>query len=408
LIVDRGPAPAHLTYCTNVHPAHTAAEVLEVLDRDVPAVRRALGDRGPAGRFGVGLRVSDEASRQLREPAWLDRLTERLDQHQLYVFTLNGFPYGPFHGTAVKDAVHRPDWTESARVDYVRRLAELLAALPLPDGEGSISTSPLGYRGHHPDAAAARRASAEALATLCRDLRHIEETTGRWIHVDLEPEPDGLLEQLGEVRRFFVDELLRHGRDHLVRLAGVTPDEAERWIRRHLGVCLDVCHAAVVYESVDEGLAGLAADGIAVGKVQLSSALEASLDHPDEARAVAEALASFDEPVYLHQAAIRHRSDGRIERYPDLGPALRRLPELEGPATLRTHFHVPLFVADYGPLRSTQGHVSELLARREPVSRHLEVETYTWGVLPDALRADLHRSIARELEWVLARPPQET
>ncbi len=401
---------SHLSYCTNVHPAQTADEVLRVVQHDVPAVRRALGDRAPAGSFGVGLRISDEASRPLATPGGLEALQQRLDEHDLYVFTVNGFPYGRFHGEAVKDAVHRPDWTEPERLDYLVRLAGLLARLRLPDNEGSISTSPLAYRGHHPDAAAARQVSARALAELCGALRDLEERTGQWIHVDLEPEPDGILEQLHEARRFFVDELFLHGRDHLAEQAHIARGEAEAWLRRYLGVCLDVCHAAVVFESVDDGIAGLAGEGIAIGKIQLSSALEARFDDAESASAVARALTPFDEPVYLHQVAIRDERTGRIDRHPDLGPALDTLATSPvGLSTLRTHFHVPLFLEDYGPLTSTQAAVRRVLARndRGALCRHLEVETYTWGVLPEGIRTELHASIARELAWVLDRPDLE-
>ncbi|MEO1339102.1 MAG: metabolite traffic protein EboE, partial [Myxococcota bacterium] len=296
----------HLTYCTNVHPGEHATDVANVLSEHVPAVRDALGHKGP---FGVGLRISDMASRELSQPEGIEHLRGLLDQHELYVFTLNGFPYGTFHRAPVKDLVHRPDWTEPARLDYLARLAHLLSKLDLPDNEGSISTSPLGYRKHHPDAKSAIEASALALATLCNELHTLEAETGQWIHVDLEPEPDGLLEQLDETAEFFVEVLLRAGRDHLGRIAGISSNQAEAWLRRYLGVCLDVCHAAVRFESVDEGLERLAAEDIAIGKIQLSSAIEAHWSSADEATAVVEALRFFDEPVYVHQA-VRRGHDG--------------------------------------------------------------------------------------------------
>ncbi|MEN0063499.1 MAG: metabolite traffic protein EboE [Myxococcota bacterium] len=388
-----------LTYCTNVHPGESAADVLRVLDTDVPAVRDALGFKAS---FGVGLRVSDAASRDLSTPQGLAQLRDVLDRHEAYVFTINGFPYGTFHGAPVKDQVHRPDWTEPERPAYLIRLARLLAALSPPGAEGSISTSPLGYRAHHSDPHRAMSEAARALADVAASLVELEAETGQRIHVDLEPEPDGLLETLAQARSFFVDTLFREGRDHLMRQSGIRAEEAERRLRRHLGVCLDVCHAAVVFESLDDGLAGLRAEAIEVGKIQLSSALEARWRDVHEAQAVARALTPFDEPVYLHQVAMQMPS-GAPRRFTDLEPALAALSAGDGEGMLRTHFHVPLFEDDYGALSSTQSAVREVLERlrRGLACRHLEVETYTWGVLPNPPVGGLHASIARELAWVL-------
>ncbi len=384
----------HLTYCTNVHPGESGDETLAILREEVPAVRRALGHEGP---LGVGLRVSDAASRAWASDAALERVRAVLADTDQYVFTLNGFPYGRFHGSAVKDRVYLPDWTQPARLAYTARLARLLAALGPPDGEGSISTCPVGYRGHHADRATALDAAARALGALTQELQALEAETGQWIHVDLEPEPDGLLETVPELVGFFTEHLLRAGRDHLAARAGIPGALAEAWLRRHVGLCLDVCHAAVLGDPILAGLAALRAEGLQLGKVQLSAALEAEWPDARARGAALQALAPFDEATYLHQVAVTEPS-GATRRLPDLGEALRA--ELPDTATLRTHFHVPLFLSDYGVLRSTQAAVEEVLAADLPC-RHLEVETYTFDVLPEGLRIDRTASIARELSWIL-------
>ena len=57
------------------------------------------------------------------------------------------------------------------------------------------------------------------------------------------------------------------------------------------------------------------------------------------------------------------------------------------------------------PFASTQSFIRDVLAihRESPVSSHLEVETYTWDVLPEPFRSgSVDEAVARELAWVRA------
>lgn len=379
----------HLAYCTNVHPGEDWAETRAELVRHLPLLKAALS---PGAPFGVGLRLSDRAARELLDGDRLQRFAAWLDAQGLYVFTLNGFPYGSFHRTAVKDSVYAPDWTRPERLAYTERLARILARL-LPDGmEGGISTVPVSYKRWHATGAArdaALDAGADQLLAAARLLARLAADTGRVIHLDLEPEPDCLLEDAAETVGLF-QRLLRRAE----------PGEAAT-VRRHLRVCWDACHAAVEYEATADALRRFDALGVLVGKLQLSSALRVPLGNRTARQEMAARLRPFAEGTYLHQV-IEKRGDGVLRRYPDLGDALDRIDDPMA-REWRVHFHVPVFAADLGGLATTQPELRTALGllRRRPFCDHLEIETYTWDVLPPALRLDLPRSLLREYEWVL-------
>ena len=379
----------HLAYCTNVHPGEDWAETEAELLRYLPPLKAALS---PGAPFGVGLRLSDRAARELLDGDRLQRFAAWLEAQGLYIFTLNGFPYGSFHRTAVKDSVYAPDWTLPERLAYTARLARILARL-LPYGmEGGISTVPISYKRWYATSTernAALDAGAKQLLAVVRLLARLAADTGQVIHLDLEPEPDCLLEDAAETAGFF---------RRLLRLA--EPGEAAT-VRHHLRVCWDACHAAVEYEATADALRRFDALGILVGKLQLSSALRIPLGNPAARRAATARLRPFAEGTYLHQV-IERRADGMLRRYADLGDALDRSDDPMA-REWRVHFHVPIFAADLGGFATTQPELRAALdlLRHRPFCDHLEIETYTWDVLPPALRLDLPRSLLREYEWVL-------
>jgi len=390
-----------LTYCTNIHPSRDLAEVKANLERYAVPLRERLG---PGQPFGVGLRLSGEESRELLQPGELAAFRQFLDERGLYVFTMNGFPYGPFHGQPVKAGVHAPDWLDPERRAYTLRLIEILSAL-LPDGlEGGISTSPLTYRAwvdeRNPEVwAELTRNVTEVVAALVQ----LRDRTGQLIHLDIEPEPDGLLERSGELADFFRDHLLRAGADQLSRDLGLSPQAARQAMRDHLQVCFDTCHVAVAHESPREALERYHAAGMQIGKIQISSALRLPLSPDTAAREdVLGRLQAFSESTYLHQVIAR-RTDGSLVQFPDLPAAL---PALNDPqlTEARVHFHVPVFSQGFGdsPLASTQAEIVETFTalRDSPFTRHLEIETYTWDVLPPELKVPLLEMVEREYRWV--------
>lgn len=388
-----------LTYCTNIHPSNGLQEVLTNLRRYAPALRERLAPDEP---FGIGLRLSGRESSELLQGDHLLQLKRLLDRHGLYVFTLNGFPYGPFHRQTVKAAVHAPDWRSEERVGYTLRLAEILAYL-LPNGlDGGISTSPLSYKPWvgNGDATLWKHLTRQ-IVRVVEELIRLRNIRGKYVHLDIEPEPDGLLENSTEVVRFYEDWLLTVGAHELADSASISIDEARTRLLEHVRVCFDTCHVAVAYEDPAQVLDRFAKVGIRVGKVQISSALKVILPTETAQRTRLErSLQPFAESTYLHQIVQRNRN-GTFRQYHDLAGNLSHIYDADA-EQWRIHFHVPIFTERYGEFLSTQDdirRVFELLHRRA-FSRHLEIETYTWEVLPTDLKSDLLESIHREYAWV--------
>lgn len=390
---------AHLTYCTNIHPGESWAEVRHNLETHVIAVKERVSPDAP---FGVGLRLGAAAARELLDPIVRAELRGWLDRKGLYVFTINGFPYGPFHGEPVKERVYRPDWQEDERLQYSNDLADLLAELLPSDPtiEGSVSTVPGCYRARSsPDTP---NGMADRLIRHAAHLVALHERTGRVITLALEPEPCCFLETIAETAVFFEHHLFsRTARTFLGQLTGLAAGPAEQALRRHLGVCLDACHAAVEFEEPAQTVAALRGAGIRIPKIQLSAGMRVPrLD----ARSL-RALEPYAEGIYLHQVVARSPG-GALTRYLDLPEALAASRSLEPGVEWRIHFHVPIFRADLGPFESTQPFLAELCAMqaRSALSAHLEVETYTWDVLPGELRGEpVVEAIAREIRWAAAR-----
>jgi sugar phosphate isomerase/epimerase len=386
--------PHHLTYCTNIHPARGFSEVWESLKRHALPLKASLSPDAP---FGIGLRLSGEESREILEGDTLSEFKAWLNENGLYVFTMNGFPHGPFHGQAVKAQVHAPDWRTDERVDYTLRLARSLAEL-LPEGvTGGISTSPLSYKAWVDETDAATwRQLTENIVRVAEYLSKLREEKGVFIHLDLEPELDGLLENSGELVTFFETWLLRDGAEMLAERLGISAEAARRTLLRHIQVCFDTCHVALAYEDPEEVLARFAEKGIRVGKVQISSALELTPQNAEQTRQV---LGPFNEPVYLHQV-IQQNAGGELIRFPDLPEALAA-PLQKNTERWRVHFHVPVFLERTEAFGTTQRTILETLKlhREHPFTEHFEVETYTWSILPDDLKLDLTASIGRELRW---------
>ncbi|MPZ20909.1 MAG: metabolite traffic protein EboE [Luteitalea sp.] len=389
----------HLTYCTNIHPASGWDAVYANLQRYASALKQRLS---PSAPFGIGLRLSAREARELLDGERLADFRAFLAREGLYVALINGFPYGAFHGEPVKDRVYAPDWQDEARVRYTLDLIEILQAL-LPDGlDGGISTSPLSYKPWMPNSdQRAWETVTRNIVRVAEALVRVEQDDGRLIHLDIEPEPDCVLENTDETVAFFERWLLPLGETILADALGIAVTEARAQLLEHVRVCFDCCHFAVAYEDPVAALGRLRAAGIQIGRVQLSSALDVALpSEPAHFAAVAERLRPFADATYLHQVV--ERRGAALCHYPDLDNALGRGRDASA-RQWRIHFHVPLFTDEYDGLGSTQQyvrHVLESIQETRP-TRHLEIETYTWDVLPAGLKMDLLDSIVREYEWVL-------
>ena len=382
----------HLTYCTNIHAGQSWQDIRASLDEYVPAIKSIVAQSQP---MGIGLRLSGEAAAAARQPEALASFRDQLSALGAYVFTINAFPFGPFHGVRVKEDVYLPDWRDRERVAFTANSAAVLAGI-LPDGiEGSISTVPGAFKpnGRSSEAVAAM---ARNLMMAVADLVDLKRRTGKHIALALEPEPCCFLETTDESIAFFEGALLKpETLDMLGGITGVGRSEAEILLRRHLGICYDVCHGSVEYEDTVAALDRLLAAGIAIPKIQLSAAMRI----PAMTKGLIDAVMRYNDGVYLHQSIVR--SGDNLSRHVDLPDAVTAFGEGQADGEWRIHCHVPVFLADLGEISSTRSDLVATLAalRQRTRSSHLEVETYTWDVLPDNIRtgsksADIAREIA--------------
>lgn len=393
---------ANFTYCSNIHSGEEWEDHFEQIKKHLPELKSRLSPDSP---FGVGLRLSAKAASQLKQEDKLDRFRNWLATEDLYLFTINGFPYGSFHGERVKDNVYAPDWTTSDRLNYTTDLIEILADL-LPDGiDGGISTSPVSYKYWEKALDGADDIFAIATVNLARTahrMHQVYEETGKEIHLDIEPEPDCLLENGAETIQFFRDWLFPKGSDFLNSEFGYSRSEAEAILKKHITVCYDTCHFALEFENAETAIDAFKNEGIRIGKTQVSSALKVDWTRPGiSTQNVLSRLKTFDEPVYLHQV-IELRKDESLQQYRDLPEAIKQFDEAVV-QEWRIHFHVPLFLDEFGELHSTRDHIEDALPHllQNTSCRHYEIETYTWEVLPDKFKSDLTDSIEREYRWML-------
>jgi hypothetical protein len=370
----------HLAYCANIHRGEAWAETCAALQKYTLAVKERVC---PSKPYAIGLRLSALAARELAQGETITQFRRWLDQHDCYVFTINGFPFGRFHGQRVKEQVYVPDWTSLERLDYTNLLFDLLAQL-VPSGvEGSVSTVPGSFK-EFIKTDAQQRAMRDNLFKCIQHIERRSQESGRMLHLGLEPEPLCFLETSVETVDFL--EQLRHEHPGDLRL------------EQHLGVNYDTCHLAVEYENPRDALARLADHRIKISKLHLSSALKAKVTAGTRA-----ALAEFADDVYLHQVVARE-AGGKLVRYRDLDVAL----QAQAPAEeWRVHFHIPLHCPATDWFEPTTDHllgVLDALKQNPGLCSHLEMETYTWEVMPPALKSGgVVDQLVGEYDWCLAQ-----
>lgn len=388
----------HLSYCTNIHPGENWQDHFHEIKKAIPNIKDQLSPTRP---FGIGLRLSDIASTELSQPEDLQQFKNWLKDNNCYVFTMNGFPFGNFHHHPVKDNVHTPDWTTQDRVNYTIKLFDILKEL-VPEGmEGSISTSPLSYRHWFKDEKETTAAFEKCTLNILEVVSHlitVYEDSGKILHLNIEPEPDGLLENTFEFIDWYNKYYILLGIKFLEKRSGTTEDKKTS-LQRHLRLCYDVCHSALAYEEIKDVSAELKKNNISIGKVQISSALKINLT--DQRTEKIKELSRFNEPTYLHQVVARD-DQNKLYKFKDLPDALDQLTD-EKFEECRVHFHVPVFSENYDRLSSTQENIIQTLTDHttQKISDHWEVETYTWNILPDEFQLPMNESIIRELEWVM-------
>ena len=400
-----------LAYCHNLHPAAD----LEAMLANMRAVTLPLRERlAPGAPFGVGLYLDGELARRLAaEPGAgdLKELALFLEANKLDPFTWNAFPHGRFHEDGLKSDVFKPTWKDRKRAEYTLAVARaavtmLRRARPIAARDHlSIST----HTGMYAAWIKGKSDLEECIVAMARvvdDLARMEEESGVRVVLALEPEPGANAGTSAELAAF-LDACSTSAREVLEEERNRDSARAKELLRRHLGWCLDACHAAVAFEA--EPLAQLPA--LTLGKMQYASAIE--VRDPAHNPLGVEALLGLDEPRYLHQVAGR---GPEILHAEDL-PALRE--ELDGPKRAdwmacdawRCHYHVPVDLEAAGEhLGTTRASADDLLAqllidpsRWSTHELHLEIETYTWDVLPGHVRGSgaLVDGLEREYRHVM-------
>jgi len=393
--MDLGNGLGHITYSTLVHPADNWEQLWASLNTYLPKVKaRVAGNKS----FGVCIRLAAPTAETLaNSPAERDKLKKFLADNDMYIYTANAFVYGHFKGETVKEQVYEPDWRTEERTQYTINVADVLADVCPKTVAPSIQTAPLGFKPRvtGPDVVASY---TENVLRVVAHLIALEDKTGSTVQLALEPEPFCFLETTDESIAFFRDHLYSGAAvERLAKLARIPITEAIDALRRHLGIVYDICHQAVEYEDITASLQKLVDAGVPVFKLQEAAALYV----PEVNQAAVDTLKRYAKTIYLTQTL--EKRDGKITRYLNVDDAIAAYEKNPSPREWRTHIHVPVFLDDLGQFRTTRFAISEALAfhKKTPLSRQLEIETYTWDMLPDSLKTgDIVDYVSREIEWV--------
>ncbi len=394
--MDLGNGLGHLTYSTLVHPADNWDQLWTSVTTYLPKVKARVSPNQP---FGVCLRLAAPTAEVLAaNHGERQKLKRFLDDNDMYVYTANAFPYGAFKGTVVKEQVYEPDWRTEERTVYTINVADILADICAKNISPSIQTAPLGFKPNvtGPDVVASY---TEHVLRVAAHLVAIEARTGHLVTLGLEPEPRCFLETTDETVDYFTKHLYTgKSAARLAKLAGIPMDTAIGALRRHLGVVFDIGHQSVGFEHIPTSLQKLVDAGIPIVKLQEAAAMHI----PNVSDEKVEALKRFAKTVYLSQTV--EKRDGRLTHFLNLEDAFAAWKSNPGACEWRTHFHVPIFLDDLGPLLGTTRFALEealKFHKATPLSRQLEIETYTWDVLPEHLKTgDIVDYVCREIEWV--------
>jgi sugar phosphate isomerase/epimerase len=393
--MDLGNGLGHLTYSTLVHPADDWDQIWHSLNTYVPKVRDRFAGKE---RFGVSLRLSAKSAETLvNSPAERAKLRKFLDDQNMYLYTVNAFVYGHFKGELVKEQVYEPDWRSEERTQYTMNVASIVADIAPKDVMPSIQTSPLGFKPRvtGPDVVDSYTTNVLRVA---KHLVDLEQKTGVTVTLGLEPEPYCFLETTDETVNYFTNHLYAgKSVEKFAKMSGMPIAEAMFALRKHVGIVYDICHLAVEYEDITQSLQKLVDGGVPIVKLQEAAALHI----PEVTKETVTALKRYAKTIYLTQTI--EKRDGKLTKYLNVDDAFAAFEKDPGPREWRTHIHVPVFLDDLGEFRTTRFAIADALKfhKQKPLSRHLEVETYTWDMLPDHLKTgDIVEYVCRELDWV--------
>jgi hypothetical protein len=393
--MNLGKGLGHLTYSTLVHPADDWDQLWKSVNTYLPQVKARMS---PNQKFGVCLRTSAPSAATLTsDRAKLADLKQFFADNDLYLYTANAFVYGVFKKQIIKEEVYEPDWRTEDRTQYTMQVASLLAELA-PEGiEPSIQSAPLGFKPRVTGDDVVEAYTSNVIRVVAH-LVKLHKDTGKVVTLGLEPEPRCYLETTDETVDYFRKHLYSgQTAQRLAKATGLNEGDAAVAMRRHMGVVFDIGHQAVGYEDIPASLQKLVDNGVQIVKLQEA----ASMFMPGVTQKTVDALQAFAKTIYLSQTC--QKKDGKTTWFLNLEDAFEDWYKNPGPRDWRTHFHVPVFLNDLGAFGTTRFALEEALAfhKKHPLSAHLEIETYTWDVLPDHLKTgDIVEYVCREMDWV--------
>jgi len=393
--MDLGHGLGHLTYSTLVHASDNWDQLWASVQTYLPAVKARMA---PHEKFGVCLRTSAPSAALLSaEPSKLATLKQFFADQDLYLYTANAFVYGVFKRQVIKEEVYEPDWRTPERREYTKQVANLLAELA-PEGiNPSIQSAPLGFKPRVTGDDVVEAYTANVIDVV-KHLVELEKRTGKIVTLGLEPEPRCYLETTDETIAYFKGHLFSpQAAERLAKAAGMNAADAAAAMKKHTGVVFDIGHQAVGYEDIPASLQKLVDHGVQIVKLQEAAAVYM----PDVTQKTVDALQSFAKTIYLSQTC--QKKDGKTTWFLNLEDAFEAFSKDPGPREWRTHFHVPVFLDDLGAFGTTRFALEQALAmhKKTPLSAQLEIETYTWDVLPSHLKTgDIVDYVCRELAWV--------
>ena len=394
--MDLGHGLGHLTYSTLVHQTDNWEQLWKSVNTYLPAVKARVA---PNQKFGVCLRTSAPSAEMLStDPSKVSDLKQFFADNDLYLYTANAFVYGVFKKQIIKEDVYEPDWATPERREYTKKVANLLAALA-PEGiNPSIQSAPLGFKPKVTGEDVVEAYTSNVIDVVAH-LVDLKKKTGTMVTLGLEPEPRCYLETTDETIQYFKNHLFSGATaKRLAKLSGLNEADAAQAMRDYTGVVFDIGHQAVGYEDIPASLQKLVDNGVQIVKLQEA----ASMYIPDVQQKTVDALQTFAKTIYLSQTC--QKKDGKMTWFLNLEDAFEDWYKNPGPREWRTHFHVPVFLNDLGgAFGTTRFALEQALAfhKKTPLSTHLEIETYTWDVLPDHLKTgDIVEYVTRELDWV--------
>jgi hypothetical protein len=393
--MNLGKGLGHLTYSTLVHQTDNWEQLWKSVNTYLPAVKARFA---PSQKFGVCLRTSAPSAEFLSaEPSKVADLKKFFADNDLYLYTANAFVYGVFKKQVIKEDVYEPDWATPERREYTKKVANLLAALA-PEGiNPSIQSAPLGFKPKVTGDDVVEAYTSNVIDVVAH-LVELKKKTGKTVTLGLEPEPRCYLETTDETITYFKNHLFSgETAKRLAKKTGLNEADAAQAMRDYMGVVFDIGHQSVGYEDIPASLQKLVDNGVQIVKLQEA----ASMYIPDVSQKTVDALQTFAKTIYLSQTC--QKKDGTMTWFLNLEDAFEDWYKNPGPREWRTHFHVPVFLNDLGAFGTTRFALEQALAfhKKTPLSTHLEIETYTWDVLPDHLKTgDIVEYVTRELDWV--------